>query len=409
MGRTQARKRTRSTRISCVPSAVTDGTVHGPPCSATQLWHSHISVPVSDTFSENLAIATKAFHAQIEALSKKPPQLRQAGFSQLANKQRLEFRAGDTALGQLGLLQGLAITVVQAFDDIARGILESLAKSLQLPADAFQPILDQTAVDSGKQSASSLEAIHYMMPEGVATSLGAPACEAHEDKGLLTLIYSDTAQGLHVEEPDGRWTHLLLPQGHIAVLAGQTLERAVCGLIKAAKHRVLVGAPGGCPTPRNALVYKLRAPETAVLDLYTALNQHHQHAIPPRFRSPIGVGELMHYFDAMHTSVNSPPAKGNEQQDTATQNKKVKTETQGVPMALLVQAVAMDGRRLAVATDSKTPLQKVFDTYNLRFSLSSLDGKFFESGQQIIGTDTPEFYGLQSGDVIDWFGTQRGD
>lgn len=78
-------------------------------------------------------------------------------------------------------------------------------------------------------------------------------------------------------------------------------------------------------------------------------------------------------------------------------------------MALLVQAVAMDGRRLAVATDSKTPLQKVFDTYNLRFSLSSLDGKFFESGQQIIGTDTPEFYGLQSGDVIDWFGTQRGD
>lgn len=111
MGRTQARKRTRSTRISCVPSAVTDGTVHGPPCSATQLWHSHISVPVSDTFSENLAIATKAFHAQIEALSKKPPQLRQAGFSQLANKQRLEFRAGDTALGQLGLLQGLAITV----------------------------------------------------------------------------------------------------------------------------------------------------------------------------------------------------------------------------------------------------------------------------------------------------------
>lgn len=54
-----------------------------------------------------------------------------------------------------------------------------------------------------------------------------------------------------------------------------------------------------------------------------------------RFRSPIGVGELMHYFDAMHTSVNSPPAKGNEQQDTATQNKKVKTETQ-----VLVAAVS---------------------------------------------------------------------
>ncbi len=44
----------------------------------------------------------------------------------------------------------------------------------------------------------------------------------------------------------------------------------------------LVGVPGGCPTPRNALVYKLRAPETAVLDFYTALSQRHQHAILPR-------------------------------------------------------------------------------------------------------------------------------
>ena len=72
--------------------------------------------------------------------------------------------------------------MVQAFDDIARGVLEGLAKMLQLPADAFLPILDQTAVDSSKQSASSLEALHYMLPLGAAANSGAPACEAQEDK-----------------------------------------------------------------------------------------------------------------------------------------------------------------------------------------------------------------------------------
>ncbi len=88
--------------------------------------------------------------------------------------------------------------MVQALDDIARGVLEGLAKRLQLRADAFLPILDRKAVDTSKQSASSLEAIHYMQPGGAAADPGAPACAAHEDKGLLTLVYSDTEEGLHM-------------------------------------------------------------------------------------------------------------------------------------------------------------------------------------------------------------------
>ena len=86
--------------------------------------------------------------------------------------------------------------MVQALDDVARRILAGLAQTLQLPADAFLPILDQTAVNLSEQSASSLEAIHYKLPEGSVADLGAPACVAHEDKGLLTLIYSDAQQGL---------------------------------------------------------------------------------------------------------------------------------------------------------------------------------------------------------------------
>ncbi|KAL3158725.1 hypothetical protein ABBQ32_011459 [Trebouxia sp. C0010 RCD-2024] len=267
--------------------------------------HGYIQELIPNSTTDTLRIVVKAFQAQLEAWSQQPPQHRYAGFKQLAKKQRVEFRAGDSTLGQLGLLQSIAVTVVQALDDIARGVLEGLAKALQLPADAFLPVLDQTAVDTSKQSASSLEAIHYMLPERADEKLGAPACEAHEDKGLLTLIYSDIQQGLQVQKPCGTWTHVLLPQGLIAVLTGHTLERATCGLVKAAKHRVLVGAPGGCPTPRNALVYKLRAPETAVLNMYNSLSRH---VIIPRYRTPIGVSELMHHFNATHTSVNATPS-----------------------------------------------------------------------------------------------------
>ena len=89
--------------------------------------------------------------------------------------------------------------VVQAFDDVARGVLAGLAASLHMPPNTFQPVLDTAAVHSNKQSASSLEAIHYMLLESQAATSSAPeACQAHEDKGLLTLIYSDTEQGLWV-------------------------------------------------------------------------------------------------------------------------------------------------------------------------------------------------------------------
>ena len=96
--------------------------------------------------------------------------------------------------------------MVQSLDDIAREQMQGLETSLQLPAGAFSSRLDSKPVDSSKQSASSLEALHYMLPEGAAAHLDAlEACEAHEDKGLLTVIYADTAQGLQV----GKFSNVL--------------------------------------------------------------------------------------------------------------------------------------------------------------------------------------------------------
>ena len=47
---------------------------------------------------------------------------------------------------------------------------------------------------------------------------------------------------IQVQGPDGTWRNLLLSQGQMAILAGYTLERATCALIKAPKHKVVCRA-----------------------------------------------------------------------------------------------------------------------------------------------------------------------
>ena len=77
-----------------------------------------------NTTAETLTIAVKAFQAQLEAWSKQPTPNRHAGFKQLAKRQRLEFRVGDDTLGQLGLLQSVAITVPDVHSMSPQGKLQ---------------------------------------------------------------------------------------------------------------------------------------------------------------------------------------------------------------------------------------------------------------------------------------------
>ncbi len=71
----------------------------------------HALEPIPHSTADTLAVAIKAFQAQLGVLNKQPPMNRHAGFTQFASKHRLEFRIGDKALGQLGLLQSIAVTV----------------------------------------------------------------------------------------------------------------------------------------------------------------------------------------------------------------------------------------------------------------------------------------------------------
>ncbi len=107
------------------------------------------------------------------------------------------------------ILNTSVLQVVQAMDLIAKGVMSHLAVALRLPNDAFNQIYESAAPNANQPSASSLEAIHYMLPDTHAADNAAPAaCEPHVDKGLLTLICSDASQGLQVFTPTLHAAHI---------------------------------------------------------------------------------------------------------------------------------------------------------------------------------------------------------
>ena len=89
-----------------------------------------------------------------------------------------------------------ASVVLQALLDLeftAKSWLQATAESYGLSASTFEAILD---VAEEKTPASRLEAIQYTTPALRADCHA--SCREHIDRGLLTLIYSDCAQGLQV-------------------------------------------------------------------------------------------------------------------------------------------------------------------------------------------------------------------
>ena len=81
-------------------------------------------------------------------------------------------------------------------------MLAQLAQQLEMPPDVFESIFDKPPVLTDGVAASTLDTIHYPAPNMTGPLVDANAsanCEAHVDKGLLTLIFPDTEQGLQVK------------------------------------------------------------------------------------------------------------------------------------------------------------------------------------------------------------------
>jgi hypothetical protein len=65
-------------------------------------------------------------------------------------------------------------------------------------------------------------------------------CEAHIDRGLLTLVSSDSAAGFEVYYKGlGCWVPVELPSDELLVMVGYTLMTATAGALPACRHRVV--------------------------------------------------------------------------------------------------------------------------------------------------------------------------
>lgn len=123
-----------------------------------------------------------------------------------------------------------------AATDVSIRLLRAFALALGQPEDIFDPIY----ADDPNQH---LKIIRYpgQTPEGDETA--GQGVGAHKDSGLLTLVLQDTQRGLEVETEDG-WISAPPIPGTFVVNAGELLELATDGYIRATVHRVVSPPPG---------------------------------------------------------------------------------------------------------------------------------------------------------------------
>jgi isopenicillin N synthase-like dioxygenase len=105
--------------------------------------------------------------------------------------------------------------------EIARAIAERLQAEQLLP---FRP-------DYGRPGGHAMRIIRY---EG---GLGA-AAYSHTDITLFTLGLAESVPGLWIEEPSGHVVAATVPAGGVVVVAGDMLEIASSGRIRACRHGV---------------------------------------------------------------------------------------------------------------------------------------------------------------------------
>lgn len=133
----------------------------------------------------------------------------------------------------------------QAMHRLSGAIMQSLARGLDLPQDAF----DAAFV----QGISTLRFIRY--PVRSEHSLQSVCDEAmwaehggqrhyltgrpHADTGFLTLLAQNGVGGLQALHRDGHWLDIAPTEGTLAVNFGKVLQRWTAGRVQATVHRVL--------------------------------------------------------------------------------------------------------------------------------------------------------------------------
>jgi isopenicillin N synthase-like dioxygenase len=98
----------------------------------------------------------------------------------------------------------------------------------------------QTVLSDLLGSGNSLMRILHYPPVDVSLNQpGAVRAAPHEDLGVMTVIPRATRPGLQVQNHDGDWLDVIVPEGAAIINSGDTLSRMTNGIIPSTTHRVI--------------------------------------------------------------------------------------------------------------------------------------------------------------------------
>uniref|UniRef100_A0A803LRR9 PUB 62/63 C-terminal domain-containing protein n=1 Tax=Chenopodium quinoa TaxID=63459 RepID=A0A803LRR9_CHEQI len=177
----------------------------------------------------------------------------------------------------------------------ARAVLCAIARHLRLRSDVFSQLLDDNPLPANEASSSVLVATYFHSPmqngKG-AIGGGKPSINGEYEKGLLTLISSDTP-GLQVCDPNGRWylADSGIGSGSVLLLTGKALSHATAGLRPASTYRAAsdTSSNTGC-VGRTSLAFRLMPQSNAILDCSPITAAGH---VIPHSYAPISVSQFM--------------------------------------------------------------------------------------------------------------------
>ncbi|XP_043716384.1 uncharacterized protein LOC122664575 [Telopea speciosissima] len=196
------------------------------------------------------------------------------------------FEDGDSSPPCMG-------DVFRCMGRAARAALCAIARHLRLRSDVFNHLLDDTPLPANEASSSLLVAA-YCHPSSQngkgAIAGGKPAMNSELEKGLLTLIASDSP-GIQVCDPNSRW-YLAdggSGPGDLLLLTGKALSHATAGLRPAASYRAAPDYSTGT-TGRTSLAFRLMPQGNAILDCSPIAAAGH---VIPQSYVPISVSQFM--------------------------------------------------------------------------------------------------------------------
>ncbi|THF96237.1 hypothetical protein TEA_010172 [Camellia sinensis var. sinensis] len=177
----------------------------------------------------------------------------------------------------------------------ARAAVSVIARHLRLRSDVFNHLLDDNPLAANEASSSVLVATYstlsWLSSKG-SVGGGKPQQNAEVEKGLLTLISSDSP-GLQVCDPNNRW-YLAdggSAPGDLLLLTGRALSHATAGLRPAASYRAAPDCSSGTAIGgRTSLAFRLMPQGNAILDCSPIAAAGH---VIPQSYVPISVSQFM--------------------------------------------------------------------------------------------------------------------